>query len=42
MEQGTISVAKASAHAVLAARAAVLAAANPTLGRYDELVSFSE
>lgn len=42
MEQGTVSVAKASAHAVLAARAAVLAAANPSLGRYDELVSFSE
>ena len=35
MEQGTVSINKAGVHATLRAKAAVIAAANPTLGKFD-------
>jgi len=42
MEQQTISIAKAGITTVLNSRAAVLAAANPIHGRYDDMKSASE
>jgi DNA replication licensing factor MCM5 len=42
MEQQTISIAKAGITTVLNSRAAVLAAANPVFGRYDDMKSASE
>lgn len=42
MEQQTISIAKAGITTVLNSRAAVLAAANPPSGRYDDLKSAQE
>jgi len=42
MEQQTISIAKAGITTILNSRTAVLAAANPVFGRYDELRDTSE
>lgn len=42
MAQQTVSVAKGGIVATLNARTAVLAAANPTLGRYDPYMSFTD
>lgn len=42
MEQHIVKIDKAGVHAMLPARAAILAAANPTLGRYDRNKTVSE
>lgn len=42
MEQQTISIAKAGITTILNSRAAVLAAANPIFGRYDDMKSPGE
>ena len=42
MEQQTISIAKAGITTILNSRAAVLAAANPVFGRYDDMMSAAE
>ncbi|MCH2380668.1 MAG: minichromosome maintenance protein MCM [Nitrososphaerales archaeon] len=42
MEQQTVSVAKGGINATLNARTAVLAAANPELGRYDNYKTFND
>ena len=42
MEQQTISIAKAGITTVLKSRTAVLAAANPPSGRYDDMKSAAE
>ena len=42
MEQGSVSIAKASVVATLPAKTAVLAAANPKYGRFDEVKPISE
>ncbi|MGQ9479475.1 MAG: minichromosome maintenance protein MCM [Thermoproteota archaeon] len=42
MEQQTVSVAKGGIVATLNARTAILAAANPVYGRYDDSLNFSE
>jgi replicative DNA helicase Mcm len=42
MEQGTISIAKAGFHVRLNARASLLAAANPNMGKYDPTLSLTD
>lgn len=42
MEQQTISIAKAGITTILNSRTAVLAAANPLLGKYDDLRAISD
>ena len=42
MEQGTVSINKAGVQSVLSTKVSILAAANPSFGRYDELSALSE